>query len=98
MGENTSFILKTLGKSEAIDLLQILKNAENGLGFNQIKNKLETDPKTVTRRIGELEDLEIIKKKDDSNYHITPLGNRVLELAVEIEREVNNFESNNIAQ
>lgn len=98
MGESASYILKTLGKSEAVDLLQILKKSDGGVGFNQIKNKLKTDPKTVTRRIDELVDLGIIKKRDNSNYDITPLGHRVLELALEIETEVNDFESNNLAQ
>jgi len=98
MGKNASGVLKALGKAEAVELLKKLENSESGLGFNQLKKKLNTDAKTLTRRLDELGDLGITEKRDDSNYHITPLGSRVLELALNIESEVSEFSSNNLVQ
>lgn len=98
MGKDASHVLKALGKSEAIELLKTLEESEDGLGFNQVKNELGTDSKTLTRRLDELGELGMTEKRDDSKYHITSLGSRVLELALEIEGEVNNFRSNNLVQ
>lgn len=98
MSPDASQVLKALGKSEAINLLRTLDNSEEGIGFNQLKIGLNTDAKTLTRRLDELGRLGFTKKGDDSNYHITPEGRRVLELTQRIEDEVNNNRRSNIAQ
>lgn len=97
MSRDASQVLKALGKSEAINLLRTLDDLDSGLGFNQLKSELKTDAKTLTRRLDELGELELTEKGDDSNYHITSKGRRVLELAQRIEDEVKNNRRSNIA-
>lgn len=98
MSHDASHVLKALGKTEAVHLLEVLNDSDNGLGFNQIKKELRTDSKTLTRRLDELGQFGITKKRDDSKYYITPLGIRVLELALEIGNEVDNFRSDHLVQ
>ena len=98
MSLSASTVHKALGKSEAINLLKTLDKSDNGSGFNELKNELKTDSKTLTRRLDELGELGMIEKGEDSKYHITPLGSQVLELALEIVSKINNSEVNDVIQ
>lgn len=98
MSPDASQVLKALGKSEAMNLLRALDDANDGLRFNQLKGMLNTDAKTLTRRVDELGRFGLTEKGEDSKYHLTPHGRRVLELAHRIEDEVRNDRRSNVAQ
>jgi DNA-binding HxlR family transcriptional regulator len=83
MDIDTSQILRSLGKAEAIAVLRVLR--DGGYGFNEIKDEVKTDPKTLARRLDDFTELGIVEKKEDSNYHLTESGDKILALAERME-------------
>ena len=82
-------VIKVLGKSHTVDLLKLLKANKDGVQFNQMKNALSIDAKTVTRRLRELQDIGLVEGRrgnSSSVYWITSSGIRVLELLLKIEK------------
>lgn len=80
-----------LGKSKAVEILIHLNNSPKGVNFNSIKRELETDPKTITRRLKELADMGLVKKspqKIEVIYNITEKGKTVLSSINKILEEI----------
>lgn len=77
-------MFKILGKAEAMSVLRTLSE-EGPMGFNELKKAVRTDPKTLTRRIDELTDINLVSQDSDSDYDLTEKGKDILEIADEVD-------------
>ena len=73
-------LFQLLSKSKMIQILNILHSDDNPLRFTELKNRLDTSSTTLSRRLGELEEYDLVKRTvydtvpSTVAYELTNLG------------------------
>jgi DNA-binding HxlR family transcriptional regulator len=76
----SSELLQLLSRSKMVQILNILHSEDHPIRFTELKNRLETSSTTLTRRLGELEEYDLIKRSvydtvpPSVAYELTNLG------------------------
>jgi len=74
-------LLKVISYSHALDILSTL---DGGRRFTEIEDELELNPNIVNMRLKDLMMAELVEK-EDKLYAVTNRGEKVLDLANELE-------------
>ncbi len=75
-------LCRALGKKNAIILMELLEKRQE-IHFNELTRVLETDPKTISRRLNEQMELGLIRKRIEginSYYSLSEKGSKVLSI------------------
>ncbi|WP_292459329.1 MarR family transcriptional regulator [Methanothermococcus sp.] len=93
-------LFRLLSKKYVKDIIQIL-NTKGEIGFSELKSKLNVDKSYLSRLLCELEDNQIISRKEiimdrripRSYFKLTPLGKKIIQL-YELEEKLEKEKSN----
>ena len=55
-------LIQLLSRSKMVQILNILHSEDHPIRFTELKNRLDTSSTTLTRRLGELEDYDLVKR------------------------------------
>ncbi|MGB1494938.1 MAG: winged helix-turn-helix transcriptional regulator, partial [Candidatus Thalassarchaeaceae archaeon] len=55
-------LFQLLSRSKMVQILNILHSEDHPIRFTELKNRLDTSSTTLTRRLGELEDYDLVKR------------------------------------
>ena len=57
-------LLSLLSRSKMVQIIHTLHSEENPIRFTELKNRVDTSSTTLTRRLGELEDHNLVERTD----------------------------------
>ena len=63
-------LLSLLSRSKMVQIINALHSEENPIRFTELKNRVDTSSTTLTRRLGELENHNLVERID---YETVPL-------------------------
>ena len=58
----TNELLQLLSRSKMVQILNVLHSEDHPIRFTELKNRIETSSTTLTRRLGELEEYDLVKR------------------------------------
>jgi DNA-binding HxlR family transcriptional regulator len=77
-------LLTLLSRSKMVQIIHTLHSEENPIRFTELKNRVDTSSTTLTRRLGELEDHNLVERIDYETvpptvvYKLTESGTSLL--------------------
>ena len=77
-------LLSLLSRSKMVQIIHTLHSEENPIRFTELKNRVDTSSTTLTRRLGELEDHNLVERIDYETvpptvvYKLTDSGTSLL--------------------
>jgi DNA-binding HxlR family transcriptional regulator len=64
-------LLVLLSRSKMVQIIRVLHSAENPIRFTELKERVGTSSTTLTRRLGELEDYQLVERTELQTAPVT---------------------------
>ena len=83
-GVEADELLSLLSRSKMVQIIHALHSEENPIRFTELKNRVDTSSTTLTRRLGELEEYNLVERIDYETvpptvvYKLTDSGTSLL--------------------